>query len=326
MNIFKDILCVVDVREDCVAALERAVSLAESNQASLTVLDVVDRITAGIGMPDGSPISADLQSAMVASDRQALEELVDPYRKRVSIKIEVRKGIRFMEIIRQVLDNGYDLVIKVPEKLDWFDRLFGSDDMNLLRECPCPVWLVKPQIKKSYRLILAAVDTDDGYPSAELKSRDALNREVLEIACSLALSDFAELHVVHAWQAIGENAMRGAFMHTPEIKIINYVEQVRRQRETKLNRAVHEVTSQLGEGVAEYLNPQIHLIKGGPREEIPKLAKQLEADVIVMGTVARAGVPGFIMGNTAETILNQINCSVLAIKPSEFETPVTLEE
>ena len=89
---------------------------------------------------------------------------------------------------------------------------------------------------------------------------------------------------------------------------------------------MHEVTSQLGKGAAEYLNPQIHLIKGGARKEIPELAEQLKADVIVMGTVARTGVPGFIMGNTAETILNQINCSVLAIKPSEFKTPVTLED
>jgi nucleotide-binding universal stress UspA family protein len=45
-----------------------------------------------------------------------------------------------------------------------------------------------------------------------------------------------------------------------------------------------------------------------------------------MGTVARTGVRGFIMGNTAETILEQIVCSVLAIKPPGFVTPVTLEE
>jgi nucleotide-binding universal stress UspA family protein len=55
------------------------------------------------------------------------------------------------------------------------------------------------------------------------------------------------------------------------------------------------------------------------------LSRQLEADLIVMGTVARTGIPGFIMGNTAEAILNQIDCSVLAIKPPGFVTPVTLE-
>jgi nucleotide-binding universal stress UspA family protein len=41
-----------------------------------------------------------------------------------------------------------------------------------------------------------------------------------------------------------------------------------------------------------------------------------------MGTVARTGVRGFIMGNTAETVLEQIDCSVLAIKPQGFVTPV----
>jgi nucleotide-binding universal stress UspA family protein len=49
-------------------------------------------------------------------------------------------------------------------------------------------------------------------------------------------------------------------------------------------------------------------------------------DLIIMGTVARTGIPGFLMGNTAETILNRIECSVLAIKPAGFVTPVTLED
>ncbi|MDX2428746.1 MAG: universal stress protein [Xanthomonadales bacterium] len=63
-----------------------------------------------------------------------------------------------------------------------------------------------------------------------------------------------------------------------------------------------------------------------PRKEIPALAKQIEADLIVMGTVARTGVPGFIIGNTAEAILGQIECSVLALKPPGFVTPVTVDE
>jgi nucleotide-binding universal stress UspA family protein len=52
------------------------------------------------------------------------------------------------------------------------------------------------------------------------------------------------------------------------------------------------------------------------------LDERLQIDCIVMGTVARTGVRGFIMGNTAETVLEQIDCSVLAIKPQGFVTPV----
>ncbi len=169
---------------------------------------MAERVTAGIGMPDGGPISADLQAAMVNAHTQGLETLVDPYRKRIEIQTKVLLGVPFLEIIREVLRNGHDLVIKIPETWDWLDRLFGSDDMHLLRKCPCPVWLIKPQAPKSYRRILAAVDVDDAYPPAELESRRALNRQILEMASSLALSDFAELHIVHAWDAIGESAMR----------------------------------------------------------------------------------------------------------------------
>ncbi|MCW5585145.1 MAG: hypothetical protein KIS75_03365, partial [Chromatiales bacterium] len=67
LTIFKDILCAVDIWEDCTVAIERAVKLAENNEASLTIIDVVDRITAGIGMLEGGPISVELQSKMQAS-------------------------------------------------------------------------------------------------------------------------------------------------------------------------------------------------------------------------------------------------------------------
>ena len=120
--------------------------------------------------------------------------------------------------------------------------------------------------------------------------------------------------------------MRGALMRTPEAEIIAYVEQVRHRHEAGLNGLMRGVAGTLDKDAAEYIKPRTHLVKGWPRKEIPSLAKQLEADVIVMGTVARTGVPGFIMGNTAEMILNQIDCSVLAIKPPGFETPVTLTD
>ena len=41
-----------------------------------------------------------------------------------------------------------------------------------------------------------------------------------------------------------------------------------------------------------------------------------------MGTVGRTGIPGFFIGNTAEGILTQVNCSVLTVKPVGFESPV----
>jgi len=163
---------------------------------------------------------------LVTAHQQALETMVDPDHKRIEIQTKVLIGVPFLAIIREVIGNGRDLVIKIPEHRDWLDRLFGSDDMHLLRKCPCPVWLTKSQAQKAYRRVLAAVDVDDAFPPTELQTRRALNRQILEMASSLAISDFAELHVVHAWEAIGEGAMHGAFMDRPEKKIAAYVNQV----------------------------------------------------------------------------------------------------
>ena len=244
-------------------------------------------------------------------------------RNRIEIQTRVLEGIPFLEIIREVLRNGRDLVIKVPETRDFLDRLFGSEDMHLLRKCPCPVWLIKPGKHKSYRRILAAVDAGDSYPEEELAARRALRRQILEMASSLALSDFAELHVVYAWEAVAESTLRGA-LPTSDKQFNVYIEQERRDHAASLDHLMREVTGDLGQDALDYLKPRTHLVMGSAHREIPALAKQIDADLVVMGTVARTGVPGFIMGNTAETILSQIDCSVLAIKPPGFTTPVTL--
>ena len=325
MKRFKQILCVLTYGKQDQLALQRAVSLAENNNAKLTVVAVTPLVIADIEITKGDPVSTDLQETIVTVKQQELENLVQPYRERLVIHTKVLVGISFLEIIREVLRLRHDLVIKIPDTADWLGRLFGSDDMHLLRKCPCPVWLIKLETAKPYRRVLAAVDvSNEGLPD-ECNAKMALNRQILEMAISLALSEFAELHIVHAWEAIGESAMRGAFMHAPEEKIIVYVEQVRQQHQARFDSLIYEVTNRMGQDAVNYLKPQAHLVKGQARREIPVLAKQISCDLVVMGTVARTGIPGFIMGNTAETILNQIDCSVLAIKPPGFHTPVTIE-
>jgi nucleotide-binding universal stress UspA family protein len=327
MKRFKDILCTIEPGKECKPALERAVTLAENNQANLTVITVAPPISASIGMHEGGPISTELQAATVNSHKQALENLVESSRQRINIETRVLIGTPFLEIIREVLRNAHDLLIKCPESLDWLDRIFSSDDKHLLRKCPCPVWMVRPQTGESFGRILAAVDVDDSYPTKELKARQALNEMVIELASSLAVSEFAELHVIHAWEAIGEGVMRhGIFMQKPENEVNAYVDQIRRHHTQQLDALIKEVSVKLGQDAADYIKPQLHMPKGAIRKVIPEFAKELQVDCIVMGTVARTGVPGLFMGNTAETILDQLECSVLAIKPPGFVTPVTLEE
>ena len=326
MKRFKNILCVAKPGETSRPAIERSISLAQQNQASLTIVGVVQKVVAGITMPERGPVSDELQTAIKREHEERLRPLINPYREQIDIDFKVLTGEPFLEIIRQVLRCSHDLVIKVPETQDWLDQFLGSDDMHLLRKCPCPVWLIKTGKTRAERRVLAAVDVGNDYVDEERKSLSELNHQVLEMAGSLAISDFAELHIAHVWDAVGESAMRGAFMKTPEEKIVSYVEQIRQQHERELDQLLEDLKVKLGANTDSYLSIKKHLIKGLARKEIPNLARRIDADIIVMGTVARTGIPGFFMGNTAETILNQIDCSVLAVKPSGFKTPIALEE
>ena len=326
MRRFKNILCVVNTELNDASVLEHAVKLAVNNHAQLTVVEVIDEIPPNTTLLERTLSPIDLQDQMIRAHQNRLQELASHWSQKIEIKLKVLTGILFLEVIHEVLRNGHDLVFKTAEHGMLLDRVFGSDDMHLLRKCPCPVWLIKPNSPKTYKKILAAVDVDDSYPSEELNTRHLLNQQILEMASSLALSEFAELHIVHAWVAIGESFMRGGFAARPEEEIVTYVEEVRQQHSKNLNVLLSGVIDNLGEDALEYLKPEKHLLKGYPREKVPELAEEIKVDLVVMGTVARTGLSGFFIGNTAEAILNQLDCSVLAIKPPGFVTPVTLDD
>lgn len=320
MKTFNNILCVVAAEETYRPTLERAVSLAENNQAQLTVVDVIPRVTVDGGIPGEGPVSTDLQAAMMAEHGRTLESFVAPYQERLHIQHNVLMGTGFLEIIHTVLRNRHDLVIKPAENPHFIERLFGSDDMHLLRKCPCPVWLTKPGEKSNYSCILAAVDFSENLDT----KHQNLNQQILELASSLALSDFAELHLVHVWEAIGEMMVR-TWSNGPTASI-RYVEGERSYHQRGLDQLGKQLRGQIGVAAYDYLAPRFHLQRGAAITVIPELAKQLPADLVVMGTVARTGIAGLFIGNTAEAILEQLRCSVLAIKPVGFVSPVTLAE
>lgn len=315
MKRFKNILYLFEDSIVQDAAIARAVSLAQNNQAALTVIDVIPAVT---GMPPGGPLSSDLMAAMIADRHQMLASLIEPYRQRLDIHLDVLVGRKFLEAIRAVLQNEYDLLIKPAENPAWIERLFGSDDMHLLRKCPCPVWLMKPEDKSNYECIVAAIDIDLDNPDS---TEQRLNQEILEIASSLALSDFASLHLIHAWDA-PEAGFVSLWAENPDAAEMNMIQGERARHESGLDKLRLKFRQQIGSEAYDHLSPRVHMPMGLAKKVIPELVRDLKADLVVMGTVARTGIPGLIIGNTAEEILEQLRCSVLAIKPPGYVTPV----
>jgi universal stress protein E len=324
MKRFKNILYVNEPTTQQESTIARAVSLAVNNQADLTFVDVIPTqvVTAGIGMPPGGPVSMDLRAAVESDRRKTMESMVQSFKERLHIRLEVLVGKTYLEAIRAVLKNGYDLLIKPAENPTWANRLFGSDDLHLLRKCPCPVWLMKPPEKSNYSSIMAAVDFDLLVP---LPAEHDLNREILELAASLAFSDFASLHIVHAWETLAQKTTLSRGDISPE-GLTNYVKGDHERHRMELNRLAGDLCGWIGKDAYDYLSPCLHLPEGSAKKVIVPLAAELRADLVVMGTVARTGIAGVFIGNTAEAIIDQLACSVLAIKPPGFRTPVQFDE
>lgn len=326
MQRFNNILFIVTHDTNMEMALDRAVTLAENNQARLTVIDVLEEIPESTIWQHNELSSKDLQALYIEGHEQMLEDLVSSYRTKIKVETKVLIGIPFMEIIREVIRYGHDLVIKVATGEDEKPaQLFGNDDMHLLRQCPCPVLLVNPKSERTYNRILAAVDADDSYMPKELDTRHQLNIQALEMATSLALSEPADLHIIYVWRAPYESFLSGGFVQSSDTEVKKYVEEVKSQQQENMNILINKISNKVGPETFEYIELKKHLVKGSPRKVIPDFSVDIDADLMIIGTVARTGIPGFIMGNTAETILNNINCSVLAIKPPGFVSPIKIE-
>lgn len=314
MRRFKNILFLATGSKGEKAVLSRAAKLASANRAKLTIFAAID--TEGYAEPSGSvtyPFGELLQEFLkeqVAERRKELEALGKTEQAkhaglRISVRVEI--GAKARTAIRSVLVNHHDLVIKAAEGGSEAARyLFGSTDRRLMRKCPVPVWIVKPTRKRRFRKILAAVDVNPVEPQTE-----SLAERIVSLATALAKEEGAELHVLHAWRLAGEFKLRGRQIYAS--KVDKLVQELREAHRSELDALLKH---------HPYERRTVHLVKGRAGAIIPKAVEELEIDLVVIGTVGRTGVPGLFIGNTAETVLNSVDCSVLTLKPEGFEGPI----
>ncbi len=313
MKRFENILLVSDPYNPDEMALERAVSLAKTNQAQLTVAEVMEDSSRYRNMRLLGFTPQEIEEVILKEHLARLEKLQQfvariEQKAEFQVTTEVLVGTSFLTIIQKVLREKHDLVISTAQ-----GNLFGSMSMQLMRKCPCPVWVIKATQGTRYSQILAAVDPD---PSDE--QRTALNTKIVALAASLALLEKAKLHLVHVSPPQAEKRI-GSHARIRKDDVGKWLREAEDARKKHLDELLE------AQSVAE-LDLEIRLPKGYPGTVIPAIAKEKQIDLIVMGTVCRTGMAGFFIGNTAEEILQKVDCSVLTVKPDAFVTPVKLDE
>ena len=297
-------------------AIYSATSLAKQNNARLTVMSVVKTPPTIQEITVAEAERMELLSNAMKKRQEQLEDLITPLdTDGIDIQIKVEVGIEFVEVVREVLRERHDIVVMAPDHTSGvLSRLFGSTSMHLMRKCPCPVWVVKPGAH-SFKRILAAVDvTVDAWGRA----KQSINPLILQLATSMARTNQSDLHLIQVWSVFEEGYLqvRG---DTNDQTIRRLRKDTKRNYAQKLNKLLNDVGH---DGIPHV---QTHLKHGDePAPLIVKLARKQQVDLLVMGTVCRTGLAGFFIGNTAEEVLNAVDCSVLTVKPQGFVSPVTL--
>lgn len=328
MEKFQRILFVSQGLTDETNALKQALSLVRNNAAELGVLLVCPELPKEM-RGHVEAYERALVDRVKASFRSACRELAvssgdepsggagDGGDARVvqygtaAVAIGVERGSEpAVRIIRQVLQGGYDLVVKAAEPKNG-GQGFRAVDMDLLRKCPCAVFLSRP-INRHRGEMQVAVAVD---PESAAVEGQELSGRLLEVARAYADTCSGELHVVGCWDYPVESSLR----HNPWIAVTQ--EEVDGFVRAASHRS-HGALTQLMEEAKISGKINVHHVRGSPDKAIPECLEKHGIDVLVMGTVGRTGIPGFIIGNTAENIVQRLGCSLLALKPRGFASPV----
>jgi nucleotide-binding universal stress UspA family protein len=303
---FNNILVDIDATASAHPALERAIQLAKRSGGTLAVADVMM-------LPGYSHdyLPASVQESLVRDRRHQLARIVGQVSE-VHAEAKLLLGRPATVLIEEVLRSNHDLLMRSHARDAATSGLsqFGAVDMELLRNCPCPVLLVRQGQPATTPRIACAVDASSEDPDAQ-----ALNVKIVEFALLLAGALESNPPILfHAWVPFGERAVR---RHMAEGEFAAYLESARQQASAGLTH------------IARFFEDRFHqtptvLRRGAPHHVIPEFVVSENIDVLVMGTVARGGIPGFLIGNTAERVLRKLPCSVLTIKPDGFASPVRL--
>ena len=302
---YNHILAVIEPDRDTQPALSRALEIAEKTGAAVTAMLVV------------YDFSYDMTTMLSPDEREAMRDAVTKDRSawlaanlktqgQCDVDVVVEWNNRAYEaIIHHTIKNGIDLVVIATKKHDDLASvIFTPTDWHLLRKCPSPVLLVKEHDWPVNGNIIAAVNV-----GTEDREHAQLNDKLTTIASDYANLLSGNVHLVNSYPGTPLNIA----IEVPEFDPDSYNHSVRNHHLEEMHHHAkrHNISS-----------AHCHVEEGMPEKVVPHVAKEIDAELVIIGTVGRVGLSAALIGNTAEHVIDELSCDVLAIKPDGFQSPI----
>jgi len=290
------ILIAVEQDETARVVLQKATMLALAADAEIHVIRVIYDPNVDATIHDAEH-RQQLRTFLLEAEETWLEEFIEDADSNVRLieSATIWNKDEYQGIIDACRDCEADMIIKAAHQPQGIDAVVHTpQDWSLLRQSKVPVMMVKPQAWADQPVILAAIDAlhDD---------QEALNRKILSEAAQIATILHGHLDIVVAhpfvqpW--VGPNTVPIDF------------DKVRQEVETEIRSTVKKLTDSEGIGY-RYLSIQEGSTAGAVGHQVDKN----DAEILVMGTVARDGIKGLVLGNTSESILYHVQCDVAVLR------------
>jgi universal stress protein E len=212
-------------------------------------------------------------------------------------------------IVRQVRRTKPDLVIAESHREGKLARLvLANTDWQLIRNCPCPVWFARSgELPRQLRVLVAVDPRHTHAKPAKLDDR------LLQAARSIEQQLGARLSLVHAYETPA-SAVPGMMMEPIRLPLSP---DHTREFIAATRGVVAKLAGKYGLDAADCA-----IEEGAARNVIPAQVRRRKADLLVMGAVSRSLLVRPVIGNTAERVIDDVDCDVFIVKPAGFKSRV----
>ncbi|WP_395339408.1 universal stress protein [Ningiella sp. W23] len=322
MKAFKKIFVIIEQNDTEHQALYRALQLKHpANTEILLFMNVYDANIESTFMLDLDHIDL-VKRSLIDYHTQKLEELAC-YSATDNVHFTTQviwQDTGYISAVRAIDDYKPDLVIKSSRLASAFEQwVHGVNEAQILKSCPCPILFARESAQNHTqskgRAVLAAVD-----PGQKLNEQSHLDNNVLNSALALSTALDAPLHACHCFdpsywemfiQGIRQtNLLTDVFPEfTKTVANQDIIHALKEQHYEKFTQGCEEIVPHL---------EHRHFVNGKAIEALPKLASELGASTIVIGTTYRTG----FLGSTAENIFKRLEIDLLVVKPDGFHSPI----
>jgi universal stress protein E len=284
MPMSKHVLVIADIEDFDAFALEKARDISLPFEATLEIVKFIQ-----------CPVSSlQTETAQIEQAKQSLTALIQRVfkgNKDITSKVINTDNIA-QWIVKHCQRKTVDLVVKSRHRTE---SLFHTPtDWQLIRQLSCPV-LIASHIKvKTHANIVLALDLSTSEPEHQ-----QLNALILSWGRLWSSAKSSQIHAVYSIP-IAKPLL--------EFEVVDRSE-IEQKKSSQATQKMQALLTQCDMNDVKY-----HICAGPPDKNIAHMASELHSNLVIIGSIGRKGISGYLLGNTAEKVLHNLRTDCLIVK------------